>query len=404
MPDRSWKVHLCSIILAVMAAMWLADLYLVVTTPPTMAEAARAAGKPFDTRDRAQVLADLRRSGADACRSITPIFFLETDGLTSGGKKLYPLGGISRKLTLGNNETGAFGIYTSDEHGFNNPVGLHGGSLDAALVGDSFTHGHLIEAGSDIASWLRKRGVTALNLGMSGAGPLEELAIMTEYALPARPRVLLWLYYEGNDLADLSRSSTCPTMMRYLEDEYSQGLAHRQAEIDDALTRFVEDGERKARALPDRDESRAVRKSPIVRVLKLEDLRGRLDVMRKVKATEQTLSLFRDVLAAAKRRVERTHGKMVFVYLPEWYRYGYGWQKHESFRDRRKVLATVAALGIPMIDIHETFSGQPDPLSFFPFRLYGHYTPEGFRLVADTIARRLKEANLEATAPGRSAP
>jgi hypothetical protein len=95
---------------------------------------------------------------------------------------------------------------------------------------------------------------------------------------------------------------------------------------------------------------------------------------------------------------------MVFVYLPEWYRYGYGWQKHEAFRDRRRVLATVAGLGIPVIDIHETLSSQADPLAFFPFRLYGHYTPEGFRLVADTIARRLKEFNLEATAPGRSAP
>jgi hypothetical protein len=30
----------------------------------------------------------------------------------------------------------------------------------------------------------------------------------------------------------------------------------------------------------------------------------------------------------------------------------------------------------------EAFAAQRDPLSLFPFRMPGHYTPEGYRLVA----------------------
>lgn len=43
-----------------------------------------------------------------------------------------------------------------------------------------------------------------LNLGMGGIGPLHELAILKEYGSVVRPKVVLWVYYEGNDLADLS--------------------------------------------------------------------------------------------------------------------------------------------------------------------------------------------------------
>jgi len=54
-------------------------------------------------------------------------------------------------------------------------------------------------------------------------------------------------------------------------------------------------------------------------------------------------------------------------------------------------MQTATELDIPIIDIHEeVFDSHPDPLSLFPFRLFGHYTAEGYKLVAEAIGKRLE--------------
>tara|TARA_B100000519_G_C14198880_1_gene416846 strand:- start:560 stop:745 length:186 start_codon:yes stop_codon:yes gene_type:complete len=40
--------------------------------------------------------------------------------------------------------------------------------------------------------------------------------------------------------------------------------------------------------------------------------------------------------------------------------------------------------------IEEVFDPHLDPLSLFPFRIYGHYNADGYRLVAESISKRLK--------------
>ena len=41
-----------------------------------------------------------------------------------------------------------------------------------------------------------------INLGVGGFGPLLELAALTEYLTPLKPPVVLWVFFEGNDLTD----------------------------------------------------------------------------------------------------------------------------------------------------------------------------------------------------------
>jgi hypothetical protein len=78
---------------------------------------------------------------------------------------------------------------------------------------------------------------------------------------------------------------------------------------------------------------------------------------------------------------------MYFVYLPHWHRYARP-QSADSRRDR--VLYTARALGLEVIDIHEIFKAQADPLALFPFRLHSHYNETGHRLVADAILQSLR--------------
>ena len=58
-------------------------------------------------------------------------------------------------------------------------------------------------------------------------------------------------------------------------------------------------------------------------------------------------------------------------------------------------MQTATELDIPIIDIHsKVFAPHPDPLSLFPFRAYGHYNAEGYRLIAEAIGKRLEKDGL----------
>ena len=78
---------------------------------------------------------------------------------------------------------------------------------------------------------------------------------------------------------------------------------------------------------------------------------------------------------------------MYFVYLPGFFRYSKGIEHpHREF-----VLHTAKELEIPIIDMQsEVFDLQTDPLSLFPFGRNGHYNADGYRLVAESISKRLK--------------
>ena len=56
------------------------------------------------------------------------------------------------------------------------------------------------------------------------------------------------------------------------------------------------------------------------------------------------------------------------------------------------VLHIAKELDISIIDMHkEVFEPHSDPLSLFPYRNWGHYTADGYRLVTKAIDKRLKD-------------
>ena len=75
--------------------------------------------------------------------------------------------------------------------------------LDIAIVGDSFTHGYCVPTNTQFVSLIRKQYPSTLNLGMGGNGPLVELATLREFLPPFKPKIVLWVYFEGNDYSEL---------------------------------------------------------------------------------------------------------------------------------------------------------------------------------------------------------
>jgi hypothetical protein len=249
---------------------------------------------------------------------------------------------------------------------------------------------------------IRDRYPATLNLGMAGNGPLAELAGLKEYGEALRPRVVLWFYTENNDLSDLQKEKRTPLLLRYLKDDFRQGLVDLQEDIDHALVTFVQSEKAARMATESRKpeaQSRRIDQDRLLGFVKLSRLRENVGLVYGSTPEEEanladlhgpTMDLFREILMEAKTLTERTGGRLYFVYLPGWYPFvnitGVLEEKHNE------VLAIVRDLKIPAIDLREMFQSHRDPLSLFPFRASGHYTEEGHRLVAEEVFRHLSKS------------
>jgi hypothetical protein len=101
---------------------------------------------------------------------------------------------------------------------------------------------------------------------------------------------------------------------------------------------------------------------------------------------EVDMALFKSILMQAKSTVESWGGSLYFVYFPQWERYA---SSKPLKVNRKQVLEIVTGLQIPLIDLHSTLRSHTDPLSLFPFRLFGHYNADGNRLVAEAVLKQL---------------
>lgn len=356
------------------------------------AELAKKAGKHYDTRHRIRVWMDLRSKGINAYPLYNPYTNMDlkdTDTL--------PLGFISNTTALFCNEGGEFIVFRTDEHGFSNPQDLYRKYIDNVLIGDSFAQGACVRPEENIAGWLTKAGIEVLNLGMLNSGPPNQLAILKEYSKPLEPGNVFWLFYEGNDHEGLEFEKKSRIFPKYLEKGFSQKLISKQElldkmlieEIDKEFKRINENME-KVQELIDNSPEASFRIS--LSSITLPNLRRRLGLTDEG-CHSLYEPLFKVYLAEAKRTVESWGGRMVFVYLPSYYRYAEKVNKckiRSHDESKRDVMKAVKSLGIPIVDVQENFDSHPDPLSFFSYRTYGHYNSGGYKMVADQLEKHLK--------------
>ena len=56
-----------------------------------------------------------------------------------------------------------------------------------------------------------------------------------------------------------------------------------------------------------------------------------------------------------------------------------------KFLHKRKIEKIVKSLNINYIDIVKEFEKNEEPINYYPFGIRGHYTTEGYSLIATTI-------------------
>jgi hypothetical protein len=345
---------------------------------------------------RRQELFRLRQSHPGVVAGIAPASFLHRGSRAPlaaprlEGREVFPLAGISRTPTLDCREDEGWILYTSDEHGFRNPPGLWQAGADVVLLGDSFGHGQCVRDGNTIADRLRVRHPATLSLAFSGDGPLIALATLREARTLLRPRAVVWLYFPGNDLWDMSVEAAHPVLRRYLEDPaFRQDVLAMQPALDQALHAIIE-----------RAQGPTEPRVPWRNVLLLRNLRNRITIGPAAGGThaphfgspfhaptQREVAAFAGVLRQAKAEVEEGGGRLLFAYLPAWTELLPPRPDERLLRER--VLAAVRATGVPVVDVLEAFAAAEDPAALFACARTCHYNARGYALAAERILAAL---------------
>ena len=396
------KVNIALLALSLILSIYVIEIIISYNVKSKGLESSRTnvadhLGITFDSRAIIQVTSDMRNTGVTAYPIYNPISNMELKN-----NELLPLGYISDKTTVFCNESGEHIIYKSDEHGFHNHKGLYDtDSLDYVLIGDSFTQGACVKREENIAGRLMKTGSKVLNLGILNSGPLNQLAILKEYAKPLKPKAVLWFFYEGNDHEGLAFDKNLPFLMKYLARDFTQDLIHKQKAVDyilsenvnELLNEFMEFRHSLAEKTEgtetnNKDASFNMTSS----IIKLSQLRRRLTGLKKCEY--KTDPLLKDIFIEAKNVTDGWGGQIYFVYLPAWERYP---DKANHCRERfldtgkKELLTVINELKIPIIDIQSVFDSHPDPLSLFPLRIKGHYNAKGYKLVAEYLEKHIPD-------------
>ena len=325
------------------------------------------------------------------------------------GTEVLPLAGMSNIATVLCNESGKYVIFDSDQYGFHNPNEIWDSrQFDIAAVGDSYTQGYCVPSDKNFVALVRRHYPSTLNLGVAGDGPLTALATLKEYVQFTKPKVLLWFFWEGNDLVDLKREKTSPLLMRYLNSDFSQNLVHRQPDIDAAVAVQIEKArrnltlERHPKNLPEGQDGMAINAKKVREIsestIRLSNLRQRLGLVSKAgefdtAVSEDEMKLLEKVLTQAKTTINEWGGAAYFIYLPERDRYVDRRMADSNDMDREQVLRIAKSAGFSVIDITDVFQSQADPVSLFPFRRLGHYNEQGHRVGGASRTRVSYEIN-----------
>ncbi len=366
--NQKIKKYLIIIVISFFSSLYLFEYYLIYLQNKDKAKIEAKVPK----KTKFKFYQELKKINDDIVVTISPRNYKYESS------SIFSLSGISDAKTINCNESGYYSIYNSDRYGFNNPdKEWESKEIEYLLVGDSFTHGDCVNRPNDIGSNLRiLSNKSVLNLGYGGNGPLKEFATLREYLNPNVQKVI-WIYYEGNDLVNLSNELTDKILISYFDNpNFSQNLILKQDQINNLAIKEIKkefNQEKQGISL----------KNKLKSFFKLYGVRTSLNLNNQTPKKE-----FKKIIKLAKELTNRNNSKFYFVYLPEYNRYKYSKQnKNYGF-----IKKTVQKLGIPFIDIdNEVFKKERNPLNLFPFELYGHYTPDGYKKVSKAIYKLTKK-------------
>ncbi|MBF0158656.1 MAG: hypothetical protein HQL58_03965 [Magnetococcales bacterium] len=374
-----------TVLLSLLLPIYAFEGWLIVQYEQTEAKVMQAAqrlGYPYDGRTVTEVVtAERQRLASDRVHS----FFRLVTALEH--EQLMLLGNTPRHRIVYCNEIGPYMIFDADRHGFNNPDLLWQQQRpDLMLIGDSYTQGACIPDGKDLASSIRQAIPGTLNLGMGGNDPFLNLATLVEYAVPMRPRRVLWFHFAGNDLSGMMGNRNHPILQRYVNDgHFSQQLLQRSDEIEQRMVRFYREQIATQPVEPRRPlYQRVLTRGHLDHWWRLYFLRNRLGLVHWSGETID-FDLFRRIMQRARDVAVENHIELTIVNVPHVYQIG-----KPADGAQQQVQSIVQSLSLPWYDLLLPFATVTNPASLYAFQYSGgHFSPAGNQQAAQAVLHHL---------------
>ena len=259
--------------------------------------------------------------------------------------------------------------------------------IDVALVGESYFQGFCLPESQSLAGRIRKKYPRTANFAMAG-NRLSQLGSFREYVEPLQPRVVLWFVNPG--LAQAGIEADNGTLVRYLDESFSQRLIDRQAEVDALVRRFaIPMQETIDRAVAAEMERASAHR--FANVYTLPQVRKYLDPLMQwsiERAEPPDFESFAEAIRIAQRAVARWDGVLMIVVLPLYGDIVAG-EAPETIR-HGLVMQIANELGLSVIDGAALFRPAPDPAGLFALRSANHPNGTGHALLAQRIIDELR--------------
>ncbi len=359
---------------------------------------AKDEGKTFDLRTKYEVYKNDIEQKVDSVPSLHPTNWTKQNGFSLGNKNIFPLSGISKKLTIYCNENGYFLKYMSDRYGFNNDDKLWDKQDKNIVIGDSFGHGACVHNKFNIPTTLsRKLNSNFINLANGGNGPLTELASLIEFIDLIKPEIVVWLYFEKNDIfQDLEKEILSPILLSYLNDGFSQDIIYKQSKINDLLTKHIPDIEKQYLDKTNKSNLNKIldfAKLSITRNTVLKLVLNENEIFKK-NIDKNKKSLFFQIISKAQRISKNNNSKFFVVYVPSVARYmkEYDEIEHNQIFYRKKIIDEFNQRKFKLIDLHEYIINNFDnPLELYPYNYWGHFNEIGYSQISNYIADEINK-------------
>lgn len=356
-------------------------------------EARRTLPPHADTRTLAEFIRDARTAGQQVYGYFNPVYW-GLPGLTA----------IARVPSVYCSESGTYDLFDTDRYGLRNPPALlddQGFRPRLVLLGDSLMVGCGAQNGETIADHLRAEFEPAtINAAVGGTGPLQQYAILKEYVAAWKPDLVLWCYFEGNDLGNLKDEREMPYLRSYWDTEATRDLLHRQGEFQQDLIRWHEQELTKTvRPLQMTPDPKPI---PGTWARFVDALTERSIVLHRLhhlgsqlaRPREALLTQYLEILERGRTLVNGWGGELVIVYLPEMARYVEHLNLQPgSFREAKdELLKRLAREQFSVIDLEQGFrQWGVRAMTLYP---HGqgtdvHFNVAGNALAAQVIMRAL---------------
>ena len=265
--------------------------------------------------------------------------------------------------------------------------------IEVFIVGDSYAEGLCENENNDIAGHLRSSKVKALNLGITGSGPLVSLAVIREYLEKFNPNYVVYLYFEGNDLKDLEWEEN--TYLRnYLKKDFRFDYLEKLNDIKFFLENFEIDRNLTIRKLSKFDKEEIRTKKDYLETLKdileISNIKGILRSSLIKNEDNIDINLFFQIIETMNKDVKEKNSELIFVYLPSWSRYFTKFNEDKFlFNKKNEIINFVKNNDITFIDFETQLNDSKNIKSYFPLGYIGHYNSNGYKKISDLIREKI---------------